>query len=336
MANLGMDKEKAGFDVCALGELLIDFTPSGINDQGIALFGKNPGGAPANVLAMNTKLGGRTAFIGKVGDDEFGRFLEKILLGAGIDTRGLVKDPAYLTTLAFVQLSETGDRSFSFYRREGADVMLTGQEVNREVIDSAKLFHFGSVSLTGEPCRSAVHETLQYARSQGKIISYDPNYRPLLWDDRDEARTEIARPIEYADILKVSEEEMLLLTGEKDLEQGAARLKEKGPAIVLVSLGPKGAYFCSTQGKGLFPTYDVATIDTTGAGDAFLGAIHYRLRDKSRGELQSISQEELGDIIDFANAAGSLTTTRRGAIPALPNRSEIELCRREQKLLHLF
>jgi fructokinase len=324
---------KIMYDVCALGELLIDFTPSGTNDVGAALFGRNPGGASANVLAMNARAGGHTAFIGKVGDDEFGRFLEKTLRNAGIDTLGLVVDPACLTTLAFVHLSETGDRSFSFYRREGADLMLTSSEIKKELIDNAKIFHFGSVSLTGQPCRDAVHEAVSYAQFRGKIISYDPNYRPLLWRGSAEAKTEIGRLLDRTDILKVSEEEMTLLTGETNLEKGAAILTKKGPVIVLVSLGARGAYFRCAGGSGVLPAYDVKTIDTTGAGDAFLGAVHFKLRDKSRQDIGSISREELSDIVDFANAAGSLTTTRRGAIPALPDLSEIERCRREIKPL---
>jgi fructokinase len=315
------------YDVCALGELLIDFTPSGTDERGIALFGRNPGGAPANVLAMNAKLGGKTVFIGKVGDDEFGRFLEKTLKDAGVDTRGLVRDPAYLTTLAFVHLSETGDRSFSFYRRDGADIMLSWEEVDLRIIDDSGLFHCGSVSLCGEPCRTAVREAARYARSQGKIVSYDPNYRPFLWPDRNEAKTEIGRLLSSADLLKVSEEEMTLLTDEENVEKGGALLAERSGAVVLVSLGAKGSYFRCADGSGSLPAYDVRTIDTTGSGDAFLGAVHSRICGKTRSELQAISRDELSDIVDFANAAGSLTTTRRGAIPALPGRKEIEACR---------
>jgi fructokinase len=317
------------YDVTALGELLIDFTPSGVNEWGIALFGRNPGGAPANMLAMNNKLGGKTAFIGKVGDDEFGRYLEKTLQSAGIATAGLVKDGAYLTTLAIVQLSESGDRSFSFYRREGADLMLRWGEVRRELIESSAIFHFGSVSLSGQPCRDTVHEAVRYAKSKGKIISYDPNYRPFLWPDESTAKTEISALLGSADILKVSEEEMVLLSGETDVERGSSLLAEEGPAIVLVSLGPKGAHFRCAAGTGSLPSYDVATVDTTGAGDAFLGAVHYRLRHKTLADLRAIPRDELANIVDFANAAGSLTTARKGAIPALPDLAAIETCRRE-------
>jgi fructokinase len=321
------------FDITALGELLIDFTPSGVNEAGMSLFARNPGGAPANVLAMNTKLGGKTAFIGKVGNDRFGLFLEQTLRNAGIDTAGLLKDDRVQTTLAFVHLGEDGDRSFSFYRKEGADLMLTADEVNRELIDRSRIFHFGSVSLTGEPCRSALDETVRYAKSAGKIISFDPNFRPLLWNSGEEAKNEIARFVPHADILKVSEEEMVLLTGETDLEKGGNMLAAWGPAIVLVSLGAKGAcYFCAA-GKGKLPAYDVKTIDTTGAGDAFLGAALFRLGGKTREQLQAIDSGELADIVDFANAAGSLATAKRGAIPAMPDMALIEECRKTTRRL---
>jgi fructokinase len=276
---------------------------------------------------MNNRLGGRTAFIGKVGDDEFGRFLERTLRESGIDTAGLVMDPAVNTTLAFVHLDKAGDRSFSFYRREGADLMLTAGEIRRELIDQAGIFHFGAVSLTGEPCRSAVYAAAEHAKERGKIISYDPNYRPLLWASEAEAKVEMARPLVLTDILKVSEEELALLAGESGLERGASLLAERGPAVVLVSLGPGGAFYFCRDGSARMPAYDVKTIDTTGAGDAFLGAVHWRLRGKTREQLRDISGEELADIVDFANAAGSLATTKRGAIPAMPALAEINACR---------
>jgi fructokinase len=322
-------KGTMNYDVTALGELLIDFTPAGVNEQGMSLFARNPGGAPANVLAMNNKLGGKTAFIGKVGDDEFGRFLERTLRDSGIDTAGLVMDKAFNTTLAFVHLNEAGDRSFSFYRREGADIMFTAAEINRKLIANAEIFHFGAVSLTGEPCRSAVYAALDYAKARGKIISYDPNYRPLLWASEAEAKIEMARPLSLANILKVSEEEMILITGETDFEKGAALLSEQGPAIVLISLGAKGAFCFCADGSAALPTYDVKTIDTTGAGDAFFGAVHYRLRGKTKEQVRGISRDELADIVDFANAAGSLTTTKKGAIPAMPDMAAIERCRKD-------
>ena len=205
------------FDVVALGESLIDFTPNGTNAQGIELFARNPGGAPANVLAMNARLGGKTAFIGKVGKDGFGDFLRQTLVESSIDVSGLVIDEKIPTTLAFVQLDSKGDRSFTFYRNPGADVMLTSAEVNRNLIDDAAIFHFGSVSLTSDPSRTATLEAARYARQQGKLVSFDPNYRPLLWEHPADAVVQMQEGVKLADLLKVSEEEMQLITNESDL-----------------------------------------------------------------------------------------------------------------------
>ena len=209
------------FDVVALGESLIDFTPNGTNAQGIELFARNPGGAPANVLAMNARLGGKTAFIGKVGKDGFGDFLRQTLVESSIDVSGLVIDEKIPTTLAFVQLDSKGDRSFTFYRNPGADVMLTSAEVNRNLIDDAAIFHFGSVSLTADPSRTATLEAARYARQQGKLVSFDPNYRPLLWEHPADAVVQMQEGVKLADLLKVSEEEMQLITNESDLARGS-------------------------------------------------------------------------------------------------------------------
>lgn len=315
------------YDVVALGEVLIDFTPNGTNDQGMALFARNPGGAPANVLAMNTKLGGKTAFIGKVGRDDFGSFLISVMNGNGIDTQGVVQDGSVNTTIAFVHLNECGDRSFSFYRKPGADVMLRKSEIEWRLIDECHTFHYGSLSFTDEPCRSAAHAAICYAKERGKLMSYDPNYRPFLWDTEERAVQEMMWALPMADILKVSEEEMQLLTGESRLEAGARKLMEQGPRIVLVSRGEYGSFYCAACGTGQVPAFRVHAVDTTGSGDAFLGAVHYRLRNKAADELDGLSQEELEDVLDFANAAGGLTATKRGAIPSMPTLAEIEACR---------
>ena len=230
------------FDIVALGESLIDFTPSGENSQGMALFARNPGGAPANVLAMAAKLGGKTAFIGKVGDDAFGAFLKKTMEDAGVDVRGLRMTREYPTTLAFVQLTPEGDRSFTFYRKPSADVMLAPAEVDRALLRDCRIFHFGSVSLTDEPCRTATLEAAREAKAAGAMISYDPNYRPFLWDSAERAREALLAALPLADIVKVSEEEMELLTGEVQLAAGADAVAARGAALVLVTLGPRGAY----------------------------------------------------------------------------------------------
>ena len=239
------------FDIVALGESLIDFTPSGENSQGMALFARNPGGAPANVLAMAAKLGGKTAFIGKVGDDAFGAFLKKTMEDAGVDVRGLRMTREYPTTLAFVQLTPEGDRSFTFYRKPGADVMLAPAEVDRALLRDCRIFHFGSVSLTDEPCRTATLEAAREAKAAGAMISYDPNYRPFLWDSAERAREALLAALPLADIVKVSEEEMELLTGEVQLAAGADALASRGAALVLVTLGPRGAYYRAAAGRGL-------------------------------------------------------------------------------------
>lgn len=317
-------------DIVALGEILIDFTPNGVNEQGIGLFARNPGGAPANVLAMNTKLGGTSAFIGKVGADGFGTYLRRVLHESGIDDAGLVEDRNIPTTLAFVQLDERGDRSFSFYRKPGADMMLDASEVRKDLIDRCRIFHFGSVSLTDEPCRSAAFEAVDYARKLGKLISFDPNYRPLLWENEEYAREQILLGVRMADILKVSDEEMTLITGQTDPALGTRALMKMGPSVVLVSLGAKGAYYRNEVYEGWLPAYDVQTIDTTGAGDAFVGAMLWQVRERTVKELRTL---ELCDMVALANAAGSLTTTRTGAIPALPTLEEIRACCRENKCL---
>lgn len=317
-------------DIVSLGEILIDFTPSGVNEQGIARFAQNPGGAPANVLAMNSKLGGTSAFLGKVGKDAFGAYLRSTLDSAGIDTTGLVEDLDVPTTLAFVQLDESGDRSFTFYRKPGADMRLTVDEINKEIINKCRIFHYGSVSLTDEPCRSAAFEAAAYAKKQGKLISFDPNYRAALWDSEDTARQQIIKAIASSDILKVSEEEMFLITGETHLDIGSKMLMDMGPALVLVSLGVKGAYYRNEACRGILPTYNVETIDTTGAGDAFVGAMLWQLKDIP---LEDIRHMDPSEEVAFANAAGSLTTTRNGAIPALPTLEEIQSCRWNKKVL---
>lgn len=317
------------YDVVAIGEVLIDFTPDGINDQGIARFARNPGGAPANVLAMHAKLGGKTAFIGKVGQDDFGKFLIGVLEGSGIDVRGVVMDGDVNTTIAFVQLNEFGDRSFSFYRKPGADMMLREDEIEWDMISGCHIFHYGSISFTDDPCRSAAYAAIRRAKELGKLMSYDPNYRPFLWDGEKRAVQEIMGALPMADILKVSEEELLLLTGETDLKAGAQKLRKQGPRLVLVSRGEFGSFYCAACGTGQMPAFQVNVVDTTGAGDAFLGAVHYRLREKEAADLDKLTQEDLEDILDFANAAGGLTATKRGAIPSMPSLAEIEACRRD-------
>lgn len=320
------------FDIVALGESLIDFTPSGVNEFGVALYGCNPGGAPANVLAMNAKLGGHPAFIGKVGEDGFGAFLEKTMKDAGIDVSGLVKDKKVHTTLAFVQLDETGDRSFSFYRKPGADICLEASEVKEDILTNSRIFHFGSLSFTDEPVRSATIAAVEKAKAAGAIISYDPNYRPALWDSEEQAAEMMKVGLKYADILKVAKEEMELLTGESDIARGSAILSSYGARLVMVTDGANGSYFHNSVADGHVPAFKVKVVDTNGSGDAFWGALLYRIADKTPDEMAVLTKEQLTEIVTFANAAGGLTATAHGAIPAMPNEAQIRECVRTMEM----
>ena len=317
------------FDIVALGETLIDFTPDGTNAQSSQLYAQNPGGAPANVLAMYAKLGGSAAFIGKVGADAFGNFLESTMQAAHIDTSALQKTKEAPTTLAFVHLDARGERSFSFYRHPGADVCLTYDEVPEHLLKECRIFHFGSVSMTDEPCRTATLLAAQKARECGALISFDPNYRPALWKNKEEAVAVMLHGVSCADVLKVSWEEMTLLTKQKNLALGAKQLLQQGPALVLITDGEKGSYFATESCSGFAAAYDVPVADTTGAGDAFLGAALHCLQGVRREELPSLPQKRLQNMLHYANAAGGCTAKKRGAIPAMPTQDEIERCMRE-------
>lgn len=312
-------------DIIALGELLIDFTPAGFSSDGNILFERNPGGAPANVLAALSKLGGRGAFIGKVGDDQFGYFLKGVLETNNIGIQGLKFSKEVNTTLAFVHLDEKGDRSFSFYRKPGADTTLTVDELELDVIKDAKIFHFGSLSMTDEPARSATIRAVDYARQNRKIISYDPNWRPPLWRSDEEAKKGMSLGLKYADILKVSEEELEFLTGEKDLNKGSRQLFEMGIRLIVVTLGAKGCYYRCKAGTGCMSTYDTKVVDTTGAGDAFLGGFLYHI-SKLECPLNEVSKKQVEEIVNFSNAVGALCASKKGAIPAMPFFNEVSNC----------
>jgi len=316
------------FDVVSLGELLIDFTPSGKTEAGNTLYEQNPGGAPANVTAAVSKLGGKSAFIGKVGSDAFGRFLKETLIKNGIDTAGLriaVDDAA--TTLAFVHLDDKGDRSFSFYRSPGADTTLETEELDFKLIDSAKIFHFGSLSLTADPARSATLVAVKYAKQKGSMISYDPNLRLALWPDAETAKAGILAGLQYADILKISEEELAFITGTTDYERGSKILCDKGIRLVVITLGPEGCFYRYKHGVGHITTYDTKVVDTTGSGDAFTGAMLYNLAKRKKSP-EDIHNRDMIAILTYANAAGALCASKRGAIPAMPGKQEIQECMR--------
>lgn len=312
-----------GADITALGECLIDFTPAGVSESGMQLFERNPGGAPANVLSCASRLGRRTAIIGKVGADIHGRFLCDTMRGQNIDTAYLFETEKAFTTLAFVMLSETGERDFAFARKPGADTQLSADEVPEELLRHTGIFHVGSLSLTQEPIRSATLRAIELARKAGAIISYDPNYRPLLWPDEQTAVREMRSLLRFADAVKLSDEECVLLTGESDPEKAAEILIASSVCCVAVTLGADGALLAGKNGRSRVPGFSVQTVDTTGAGDAFWGAFLTRLSECGERP-ETLSTEQLRDFGTFACAAASLCVERRGAIPAMPDRAAVE------------
>lgn len=322
------------FDVSALGELLIDFTPAGNSAAGNTLFERNPGGAPANVLTAVTRLGGKGAFIGMVGDDQFGYYLKKVLEDNNIEDIGLKFSKEANTTLAFVHLDGKGDRSFSFYRKPGADTTLSLDDLDFDIIKQSRIFHFGSLSLTDEPSRSTTVKAVEFAKKAGRIISYDPNWRPPLWRSEEAAKEGMLLCMEFADVLKLSELELEFLTGEKNLEIGSKMLANIGIKLVVVTLGPDGCYYRYSDCTGHLNTYDVTVADTTGAGDAFLGGLLYRISRREAG-LDDIDKRELSNILDFANAVGALCASRRGAIPAMPALEEVQNCMNQVPKLYI-
>lgn len=321
-------------ELLCMGELLIDFTPADKTGDGRLPFIRNPGGAPANVAVQAARTGITAGFLGRVGKDMFGDFLADTLKGCGVDTQGLSQDPDYATTLAFVQLDEKGDRDFSFYRNPGADTRLTCDGKGKALIDGCKMLCFGSLLLTAEPSRSAVEKLVAYAKEKGKITAYDPNWRPPLWADHALGVARMKSLIPQADIMKVSDEELTLLTGERDMERGAGALLSRGVSLVVVTLGPKGCAVFTPRFSLRKNTYDTKVVDTTGSGDSFFGALLSRIiqSGKRPGEL---TVEELADYVDFANAAGSTCAARTGGIPAMPDTAAIEDCRKSTPLLKL-
>lgn len=321
------------YDVVAIGELLIDFAPGGITAEGNALFERNPGGAPGNVLAILAKLGRKTALISKVGEDQFGQYLISVISGLGIETKGILTTKEANTTLAFVHLDIKGDRSFSFYRKPGADMLLSEKEVDPGLSANTKIFHFGTVSMTCEPTRGATLYAVKAARKSGALISFDPNLRLPLWEDSVQAKQIITDSLKYADILKVSKEELEFITGNEDLNEGSGFISKKhGICLILVTLGADGCFYRLGNETGILNTYDVKTVDTTGAGDAFLGAFLYQVLEREK-PLPELKKCDLEPMIDFANAAGSLATMKKGAIPAMPSIREIIDCMKNVKKL---
>lgn len=310
------------YDVTALGELLIDFTYHSVSERGEVLFEQNPGGAPANMLAAVEKLGGKCAFIGKVGNDMHGHFLENVLEKSGISTEGLVIDDNFFTTLAFVNLSPDGERSFSFARKPGADTQLKKDELNYKLIGNSKIFHIGSLSLTDEPACTATLEALKYAKENGITISYDPNYRSMLWDNEETAKKKMRSILEYVNIIKISDEETKLLTDKESPQEAAKFLLEKGVDCVIVTLGSKGAYVATNNANITAPCVKTNVIDTTGAGDSFMGGFLYKMSQNNKKPCE-LTEADIKEYAEFANRVAAICVSRRGAISAMPSMEEV-------------
>ncbi len=311
------------YDVCALGELLIDFTENGVSEQGNPLWEANPGGAPCNVLAMLNKLGRKTAFIGKIGRDVYGDQLRKTVEDAGIDTTGLLTDKEVHTTLAIVHKLENGDRDFSFYRNPGADMMLTADELPVSIIEDCRIFHFGTLSMTHDGVRAATEKAIAIAKAAGALISFDPNLRPPLWESLELAKECIAWGLAQCDILKIADNELEFMTGETDFDKGAAILKELYPNIKIlnVTAGPDGSFGYYGDTCVFVPAFKLGgTIETTGAGDTFCASVLDNVLDNG---VDGRTEESLTEMLRFANAAAYLVTTKRGAIRSMPERRAV-------------
>ena len=310
------------YDVIALGELLIDFASQSVDAAGYPTMAANPGGAPGNFLAALNAYGKKTAFLGKVGDDAFGHLLLGTMNRAGIETKGILVDPTVFTTLAFVTFDETGDRSFSFARKPGADTQLGWEEVDKTMIDDAKVFHFGTLSLTGEPARTTTQKAVAYARETGKLITCDPNLRKPLWATMEEAKEQILWSLQQADVVKISDDEVDFLWGCSPEEGADKLLKEFGVSLAMVTLGPKGCLLktanavCNVSGPKVNP------VDTTGAGDIFGGSAVSRLLDLKK-DIADLTEKDLAFIGRFATTAASLSTEFIGGIPSIRNEKTV-------------
>ena len=309
------------YDVIALGELLIDFTMNGQSEQGNNMFEACPGGAPCNVLALLNKMGKKTAFIGKVGKDQFGALLRDTITEAGIDASNLMVDENVNTTLAFVHTFPDGDREFSFYRNPGADMMLTADEVNPEVVKDTKVFHFGTLSMTHEGVREATKKAVETAKANGCLVSFDPNLRPPLWSSLDLSKEQMEYGFGKCDILKISDNEIQFVSGKEDYDEGIAYLQETyNIPLILLTMGKDGsrAYYKGMRVER--PGFSVKAIETTGAGDTFCGSSLNYLVDH---DFENLTEEQLGEMLTFANAAAALVTTKKGAIKAMPVKEEV-------------
>ena len=311
------------YDVIALGELLIDFTMNGQSEQGNNMFEACPGGAPCNVLALLNKMGKKTAFIGKVGKDQFGALLRDTITEAGIDASNLMVDENVNTTLAFVHTFPDGDREFSFYRNPGADMMLNKEEICEDIIKETKIFHFGTLSMTHEEVREATKEAIRIAEESGAIISFDPNLRPPLWNSLDEAKEQVLYGLGHCHILKISDNEIQWLTGEDDYTAGVNWIRERYQIpLILVSMGKEGsrAYYNGSIVE-VKPFLQKNTIETTGAGDTFCGC---SINGVLKYGLDNLDEAKLKEILTYANAGAALITMKKGAIRSMPEPENIK------------
>ena len=316
------------YDVAAIGELLIDFTCLSTDADGYPTMAAHPGGAPANYLAALTKFGAKTAMIGKVGSDAFGRLLIKTLKGAGIDTRGMLVSDDVFTTLAFVTLDDSGDREFSFARKPGADTQLRYDEIDLGVIDASKALHFGTLSMTNEPARDATYRAVEYAAEHGKLISFDPNLRKPLWDDLKEAKRQMLWGLQHADVVKISDEETKFLFGLAPEASAKHIIDSFGVRLVYVTCGADGCFYRTKSASGFVKALSgIAVKDTTGAGDIFGGSAMYGLL-KAGSVPEKLTAEELEKIVSFACASAGLSTTRAGGISSVPELDEVEAAMR--------
>ncbi len=310
------------FDVVALGELLIDFAAKSTDTSGYPTLAANPGGAPGNFLAALNAYGKKTAFLGKVGNDTFGHLLLNTLNGAGIETKGIVVDDSVFTTLAFVTFDESGDRSFSFARKPGADTQLTWEEIDKTLIDNSKFFHFGTLSLTDEPVRSATQKAVAYAKQQGKLITCDPNLRKPLWPNEDAARKQMLWSLHQADVVKISDNEVEFLWSCTPEEGADKLLSEFGVSLAMVTLGPDGCLLKTKNASFRAACPKVHPVDTTGAGDIFGGSAVARLLELEK-PLCELTNEDLAYIGKFAATAASLSTEASGGIPSIPEKNTV-------------
>lgn len=307
--------------ITAIGEILVDMTQTHIDASGIPHFAANPGGAPANVAVVVSKLGGEAGFVGCVGNDLYGNLLRDTLLRYGVSTEGLQVTDKANTTLAIVMVDPDGERSFSFYRKPGADTLIDAERAIRDA-EGTGILHFGSVSLTDPACREAITETVRTAREGGALISYDPNYRASLWENEEEAVRQMRAVLPLCDIVKISDEETMLLCGIQDPEAALEKLMSLGIRLAIVTLGARGAMWRCGKLSGLIPGFSVKVADTNGAGDTFFGSFLSRIA--ARGGLEGLTEDELNRFVRFANKAASITASRPGAIPAMPTLAEIQ------------